>query len=169
MQNSSDHALVTPDLVRRTGGGWLAIAPSGSLFSIAVTASTESEAREKFCSVYNRWIEIRESGERENACSVPYHRGEGVAEPAQTQSSVDFYLIPREIIDQFPEINVNNYDHDDACTLNSWGCEVVTNANPAPAQTRQHLPVTDGPPCPTCGFKITKRERSPFTIEDDAT
>jgi hypothetical protein len=45
----------------------------------------------------------------------------------------DFYLVPRGIIDQFPEIN-NNYDHDDACALNAWGCEVVTNANPAPAQ-----------------------------------
>jgi hypothetical protein len=43
----------------------------------------------------------------------------------------DFYLVPREIIDQFPEININNYGHDDACALNAWGCEVVTNANPA--------------------------------------
>lgn len=66
MQNSSNHVFLNPDLVRRTGGGWLAIAPSGALFSIAVTASTESEAKEKFCSVYNRWIEIREAGEREN-------------------------------------------------------------------------------------------------------
>jgi hypothetical protein len=40
----------------------------------------------------------------------------------------EFYLVPREIIDQFPEININNYDHDDACALNAWGCEVVTNA-----------------------------------------
>ena len=66
MQNSSDHDLVMPNLVRRTGGGWLAVAPSDVLFSTAVTASTESVAREKFCSVYNRWIEIRKSGEPEN-------------------------------------------------------------------------------------------------------
>jgi hypothetical protein len=50
---------------------------------------------------------------------------------AQSVKLGDFYLVPREIIDQFPEINVNNYDHDDACALNAWGCEVVTNANPA--------------------------------------
>jgi hypothetical protein len=66
MHNSSDHAFVMPNLVRRTGGGWLAIAPSGALFSIAVTSSTESGAKEKFCSVYNRWIEILEGGERPN-------------------------------------------------------------------------------------------------------
>jgi hypothetical protein len=66
MNNSLDHGLVMPNLVRRTGGGWLAVAPSGSLFSIAVTASTEVEAKEKFCSVYNRWIEIREGGWLEN-------------------------------------------------------------------------------------------------------
>jgi hypothetical protein len=65
MENSQHHALVIPNLVRRTGGGWLAVAPSDSLFSIAVTASTELEAKEKFCFVYNRWIEIRESGERD--------------------------------------------------------------------------------------------------------
>ncbi len=64
MQKDQDHAFVIPNLVRRTGGGWLAIAPPSALFSIAVTASTEDEAKEKFCSVYNRWIEIREGGER---------------------------------------------------------------------------------------------------------
>jgi hypothetical protein len=50
--------VIRPDLVRRTMGGWLAIAPSGALFRIGVTALTEEEARDKFCSVYNRWIEI---------------------------------------------------------------------------------------------------------------
>lgn len=49
---------VTPDLVRRTRGGWLAVAPPGARFSIAVTADTHEEAQEKFCFVYNRWIEI---------------------------------------------------------------------------------------------------------------
>lgn len=66
MKNSDYHGLVMPNLVRRTGGGWLAVAPSGALFAIAVTASTESEAKEKFCSVYNRWIEIRQTGDGEN-------------------------------------------------------------------------------------------------------
>lgn len=51
----------------------------------------------------------------------------------------EFYLVPREIIDQFPEINVNNYDHDNACALNAWGCEVVTTANPAPPPSTQQV------------------------------
>ncbi|MGP2493325.1 hypothetical protein ACTDI4_17070 [Mesorhizobium sp. PUT5] len=39
-----------------------------------------------------------------------------------------YVLVPREIIDRFPEINPSNYTHDDACELNSWGVEVVLAA-----------------------------------------
>jgi hypothetical protein len=49
---------IRPNLIRRTGGGWLAGAPNDALLPIGVTASTESEAVEKFGSVYNRWISI---------------------------------------------------------------------------------------------------------------
>lgn len=28
-----------------------------------------------------------------------------------------------EMVERFPEINPSNYDHDDACALNAWGCE----------------------------------------------
>ena len=66
MTNIADHAVVIPNLIRRTGGGWLAVAPPGSLFSVAVTASSESEAKEQFCFVYNRWIDIRGSAQAEN-------------------------------------------------------------------------------------------------------
>ena len=41
-------------------------------------------------------------------------------------------LVPEELIDAFPEINPSNYDHDQACRLNAWGCEVVTCAAPEP-------------------------------------
>ncbi|KGT98482.1 hypothetical protein [Dickeya fangzhongdai] len=41
-------------------------------------------------------------------------------------------LVPLEIIDKFPEINVVNYNHDDVCALNSWGCELVLAAAPQP-------------------------------------
>jgi hypothetical protein len=51
-------AEIRPDLVRRTCGGWLAIAPNTALVHVGVTASTEDEAKEKFRFVYNRWIEI---------------------------------------------------------------------------------------------------------------
>jgi hypothetical protein len=54
-----NHELVTSNLIRRTDGGWLVIAPLSALFSIGVTAFTESETWDKFCFVYNRWIEIR--------------------------------------------------------------------------------------------------------------
>ena len=52
---------IPPDLVRRTGGGWLAIAPNGCPFSIAVAAPTAQEAREKFRTVIRRWVEILNS------------------------------------------------------------------------------------------------------------
>jgi len=50
---------IDPHLVRRTGGGWLAIAPIGAIFPIGVTHMTKEGAVDKFCSVYNRWIEIQ--------------------------------------------------------------------------------------------------------------
>jgi hypothetical protein len=28
-----------------------------------------------------------------------------------------------ELVERFPEINPSNYDHDDVCALNAWGCE----------------------------------------------
>lgn len=49
----------------------------------------------------------------------------------------DYYLVPREIVDRFPEINPVNYDHDDACALNAWGVEVVTSAAPNMATASQ--------------------------------
>ena len=53
-------ADVHPDLVRRTTGGWLAVSPSGSRFSLGVTAPTEREALEGFRYVFGRWVEILE-------------------------------------------------------------------------------------------------------------
>jgi hypothetical protein len=55
---------IVPDLMRRSCGGWLAVAPNGAKFSIGVTAATAEEAREKFCSVVRRWLEILASGEK---------------------------------------------------------------------------------------------------------
>jgi transposase-like protein len=84
VNNSDYHGLVMPNLVRRTDGGWLAVAPPGSLLSIAVTAFTEVEAQEKLCSVYNRWIEIRDDSEPENTLRTQnsklplFHRKETV-------------------------------------------------------------------------------------------
>lgn len=49
---------VAPKIVRRECGGWLALAPRTALFRVGVTAETEVEAKEKFRTVYNRWIEI---------------------------------------------------------------------------------------------------------------
>lgn len=58
---------IRPNLIRRTGGGWLAVAPSEAVLSLGVTAATEEEARAKFSSVYSRWIEILETGTKEAA------------------------------------------------------------------------------------------------------
>ena len=53
---------IRPDLIRRTGGGWLAVAPKGAEIAVGVTAPTEVEAVEKFRSVFCRWLEILASG-----------------------------------------------------------------------------------------------------------
>ena len=57
IQHSSE---IAPDLVRRTSGGWLAVAPIGSRFSIAVTAPTQEEAQERFLFTYSRWVSLVE-------------------------------------------------------------------------------------------------------------
>jgi hypothetical protein len=51
----------------------------------------------------------------------------------------EWVLVPREIVDRFPEINPSNYDHGDACVLNAWGVELVRavrDAAPPPAAAR---------------------------------
>ena len=55
---SADDVRISPDLIRRTGGGWLAVAPKGAIFSLGVTASTVEEATEKFRFTVARWLEI---------------------------------------------------------------------------------------------------------------
>lgn len=40
----------------------------------------------------------------------------------------DMVLVPREVLDRFPEINPSNCDHEDACALNAWGVELVLSA-----------------------------------------
>ena len=54
---------IRPDVVRRTGGGWLAVAPKGAKFVIAVTAPTQGDAQDKFGKTYSRWLEIYEAKE----------------------------------------------------------------------------------------------------------
>jgi hypothetical protein len=43
----------------------------------------------------------------------------------------DYVLVPRELIDRFPEINMANYNDDDVGALNAWGIEIVAAAPPA--------------------------------------
>lgn len=52
---------IQPDLVRRTCGGWLALAPSSLNLTMGVTAPTEAEAVERFRFSLSRWIEILKS------------------------------------------------------------------------------------------------------------
>jgi hypothetical protein len=49
---------IVPDLMRRSCGGWLAVAPKDGIFSIGVTAPTADEAREKFGTTIQCWLEI---------------------------------------------------------------------------------------------------------------
>lgn len=41
-----------------------------------------------------------------------------------------FTLVAIDRLTSFPEINPNNYDHDDVCNLNAWGVELVLAAAP---------------------------------------
>lgn len=41
-----------------------------------------------------------------------------------------YVLVPKEILDRFPEINPSNYAHEDACNLNEWGIELVLAVAP---------------------------------------
>ena len=52
---------IQPHLMRRTCGGWLAVAPTTALFQIGVTALTEREAIETFRFEYSRWIALFKS------------------------------------------------------------------------------------------------------------
>ena len=57
----SELSEIAPNLIKRFGGGWLAISPKGDFLSIGVTAKTEEEARQKFGLAYKKWVEILES------------------------------------------------------------------------------------------------------------
>ena len=48
---------VSPHVIRRECGGWLATAPNGRPFRIGVTAETEAEAREKFSRSVRVWLD----------------------------------------------------------------------------------------------------------------
>ncbi|MDY4380370.1 hypothetical protein SOV92_21620 [Pectobacterium brasiliense] len=43
-----------------------------------------------------------------------------------------YVLVSNDLLDEFPEINICNYNHDDVRKLNSWGVEVVSSTNPQP-------------------------------------
>jgi hypothetical protein len=64
------------DMVRRTGGGWLAVSAPGMLFKIGVTGPTEEETKERFKYTYKRWQEIYEMGSRAPGQALPNpHKG----------------------------------------------------------------------------------------------
>jgi hypothetical protein len=62
---SVNNGEIAPDIMRRSCGGWLAVAPAGGQFSIGVTAPTAEEARERFRTVVRRWIEILATEQQE--------------------------------------------------------------------------------------------------------
>lgn len=50
--------------------------------------------------------------------------------PSLLTAPPGYVLVPVELIDAVPEINPSNYDHDAACKLNAWACELATAAAP---------------------------------------
>jgi len=57
-QIASESTEFSPIVSRRARGDWLAKAPPGARFAIAVTAPTASEAENKFRLSYRRWEEL---------------------------------------------------------------------------------------------------------------
>jgi len=51
---------VKPVLIKRAGGGWLAITPRGWPLSIGVIAETNEAARRQFDNALRRWSAIKE-------------------------------------------------------------------------------------------------------------
>lgn len=66
MQGSQSISQIRPVLKHRACGGWLATAPAGSIFSMGVTAPSETEARERFYSTVSQWAETLEMKEAAN-------------------------------------------------------------------------------------------------------
>lgn len=58
---------VDPILLRRENGGWLAVAPTGAPFRIAVAAWSADDARHRFEREMREWAEIAEDGVRQNS------------------------------------------------------------------------------------------------------
>jgi hypothetical protein len=54
-----------PMVKHRACGGWLAVAPPGSRFSIGTTGETEQEAITNFRTAWDRWTQIVDGGAQE--------------------------------------------------------------------------------------------------------
>lgn len=68
----------------------------------------------------------------------------------------DMSLVPRDLLDKFPELNTSNYDHDDVDELNAWGIELVLAAAPQQKQL-----------CPKCGGSGEHALANTGVTEDD--
>lgn len=71
--------------------------------------------------------------EKETLADVAYQQSmiiQKLMKSAKEKAVPEGYtLISTELLDKFPEINTNNYSHDDVDKLNSWGVELVTSVN----------------------------------------
>ena len=56
------------------------------------------------------------------------------AKSATAQPQSDSVIVPRELLDRFPEINMANFGADEVELLNDWGIEVYLLGGDQPAQ-----------------------------------
>lgn len=95
------------------------------------------------------WDELLPSGRFERLSHVELAQ-EAIAAAAEQAKPAPEYtgpqvpegmtMVPTEIIDRFPEINVSNYDHEQVCWLNAWGVELVLAAAPQHAKDERWNP-----------------------------
>lgn len=64
--NQSALGAFRPRVLARECGGWLAVSPSWSRFSIGVTAPSEREAEELFRTEFEKWVLTVDGTEKES-------------------------------------------------------------------------------------------------------
>lgn len=87
------------------------------------------ESFEKASSALSAFVDGHEAAKMDYLPQIHALEDEIEALKQVLKAPEDYSLIPNELLEQLPEINTYNYNHDDVCKLNSWAIEVVLCSN----------------------------------------